>query len=101
MTHFELNGRTIHRDQGRLTLSDGTLAGADLVLGQAVKFLVDDVGIAKEEALRMASVYPMACLNGPAHHPILSIGSVANIVHLDSELNVQEVWQRGRATLSS
>lgn len=101
MTHFELNGRAIHRNQGRLTLSDGTLAGADLVLGKAVKFLVDQVGVAKEEALRMASIYPMACLSSTHHQPALSIGSVANIVHLDSELNVQEVWQRGRATLSS
>jgi N-acetylglucosamine-6-phosphate deacetylase len=35
LTEFTLNGRRILRDCGRLTLADGTLAGADLTLPQA------------------------------------------------------------------
>lgn len=99
ITHFELNGRSIHRDKGRLTLADGTLAGADLVLATAVKFLVDEVGVAKEEALRMAGVYPLSCLNNALPCPALATGAEANIVHLDSDLNVQQVWQQGETAL--
>ena len=39
MTQFTLNGRTILRHDGRLTLADGTLAGADLDMISAVRFM--------------------------------------------------------------
>ena len=39
MTSFTLNGRTIHRKDRRLTLADGTLAGADLDMISAVRFM--------------------------------------------------------------
>jgi len=41
---FELNGRVIHRSERRLTLDDGTLAGADLELTTAIRVLVEEVG---------------------------------------------------------
>jgi N-acetylglucosamine-6-phosphate deacetylase len=37
-----LNGRNVRRKDGRLTLPDGTLAGADLTLTQALKIIVQD-----------------------------------------------------------
>ncbi|MGB0968906.1 MAG: N-acetylglucosamine-6-phosphate deacetylase, partial [Halocynthiibacter sp.] len=57
-TEFTLNGRTILRRGGRLTLADGTLAGADLDLAQAIRTLVQDVGVALEQALAMATSIP-------------------------------------------
>ncbi|MDG1155073.1 MAG: N-acetylglucosamine-6-phosphate deacetylase, partial [Paracoccaceae bacterium] len=42
---FELNGRKILRKNGQLTLENGTLAGADLDLASAVRFMVHEVGI--------------------------------------------------------
>ena len=39
MKTFTLNGRTIYRKDGRLTLEDGTLAGADLDMISAVRFM--------------------------------------------------------------
>jgi N-acetylglucosamine-6-phosphate deacetylase len=39
MTSFTLNGRTIRRENGRLTLENGTLAGADLDMISAVRFM--------------------------------------------------------------
>jgi N-acetylglucosamine-6-phosphate deacetylase len=38
--HFELNGRTIYRRDGGLRLQDGTLAGADLTIDQAVRIAI-------------------------------------------------------------
>lgn len=55
---FELNGRTVRRSGGRLTLADGTLAGADLDLTRALKVLVGEVGLPLEKALRAATSIP-------------------------------------------
>lgn len=58
ITAFELNGRVITRADGRLTLGDGTLAGADLDLTRAVKVLVEDAGLPLARALRAATSVP-------------------------------------------
>ncbi|MEM7300666.1 MAG: N-acetylglucosamine-6-phosphate deacetylase [Pseudomonadota bacterium] len=93
---FELNGRTIHRDGGRLRLADGTLAGADLELSRAVRFMVNEVGISLEGALRMASVYPKRCLNNSSTDEGVVAGQAADVIHLDAEMNVTKVWQKGQ-----
>lgn len=58
LTGFTLNGRQIYRTDGKLTLADGTLAGADIDMFSSVRFLIDVIGLPLEEAARMASVYP-------------------------------------------
>ena len=58
LTDFTLNGRTIYRKDGRLTLADGTLAGADLDMISAVRFMCGLRGIDLQQALHMASRYP-------------------------------------------
>jgi len=58
MTSFTLNGRTIYRRDGSLRLADGTLAGADLDMISAVRFVHRAIGLDLAEALRMASAYP-------------------------------------------
>ena len=55
---FTLNGRRIGRANGRLTLADGTLAGADLDLTRALKVLTEDVGLSLGRALRAATSIP-------------------------------------------
>ena len=57
-THFFLDGRRIARQDGKLTLEDGTLAGADLDLTKAVRMMADEVGIDLAEALRAATTIP-------------------------------------------
>ncbi|KPD13934.1 N-acetylglucosamine-6-phosphate deacetylase [Phaeobacter sp. 11ANDIMAR09] len=55
---FKLEGRQILRQNGRLTLEDGTLAGADLDLTTALRVLVSQCGIPLEEALTAAVTVP-------------------------------------------
>lgn len=55
---FSLNGEAIYYDNGRLTTSNGTLAGSDLNMLAAVKNTVEKIGIDLDEAIRMASLYP-------------------------------------------
>src|SRR5690606_5665912 len=86
MTSFTLNGRTVHRRDGRLTLDDGTLAGADLDMISAVRFVHRRIGLDLGEALRMASTYPAEAI-GQAHRlGRLAKGMAANVVGLDDEL---------------
>ena len=66
LTSFTLNGRDIHRRDGRLTLADGTLAGADLDLVTAVRVLVQDVGLPLETALASATSIPAKIIGHPA-----------------------------------
>lgn len=58
ITEFRLGGRLIERREGRLTLEDGTLAGADLDLATAIRVLVENVGVPLEQALRAATSVP-------------------------------------------
>jgi N-acetylglucosamine-6-phosphate deacetylase len=62
---FTLNGRQILRHDGRLTLADGTLAGADLTLLDAIRFMVNDVGAPLDETLARVTTIPAQFLRTP------------------------------------
>ncbi len=96
MTSFRLNGRTIRREGGRLTLEDGTLAGADLDMISAVRFMHRTVGIELSEALRMASLYPAEAVGQAARLGRFVSGAAANIVALSANLDMRGVWIEGR-----
>jgi len=62
---FDLGGRAISRQDGRLALTDGTLAGADLTLQRAVEVMVQKVGVPVAQAIAMATVTPRQLLGLP------------------------------------
>ena len=95
LAEFTLNGCRILRRAGRLTLADGTLAGADLDMISAVRFMVETIGIAREEALRMASLYPAELIGRSNEIGRLAPGTRADFLHLDANLNILGVWQGG------
>lgn len=95
LTGFTLNGRQILRDGGRLTLADGTLAGADIALIDAVRY-VTGMGMPLEDALRMASVWPAAAMGDPSRGG-LQTGQRADFLTLDAKLVIGGVWIGGRA----
>ncbi len=97
VTTLTLNGRNVTRENGRLTLDDGTLAGADLDMMTALRFMVLEVGVELDEALRMAALYPAECIGLAPHYGCLKPGSKANIVHIDPTLALRQVWIEGRA----
>jgi N-acetylglucosamine-6-phosphate deacetylase len=94
MKSFTLNGRTIRRENGRLTLADGTLAGADLDMISAVRFMHREIGLELGEALRMASLYPADAM-GLARHGRLRAGSRADMVALSDNIEVRRAWIGG------
>ena len=63
----------------------------------AVKFMIDTVGLAADEALRMATSYPAACMRASGEAGNLKPGSPANFVHLSDTFNLEGVWVSGTA----
>ena len=92
---FTLNGREIRRSDGKLTLGDGTLAGADLEMAGALRILRDRVGWPLARSLAMATSIPARVLGLSDSAGHLVEGRVADIVHLDNDLRLSAVWQRG------
>ncbi|WP_367717960.1 N-acetylglucosamine-6-phosphate deacetylase [Nitratireductor sp. GISD-1A_MAKvit] len=94
---FTLNGRTIERRNGRLTLADGTLAGADIDMIGTLSYLHGTVQLPLEEALRMVGLYPAQAIGLDAAKGWLGAGSDADFVILDNDLNVVSTWIGGQA----
>ncbi|MEM7489832.1 MAG: N-acetylglucosamine-6-phosphate deacetylase [Pseudomonadota bacterium] len=82
---FELNGRLVSRADGRLTLADGTLAGADLDIPRAISVLVDDVGCSRAQAYAMATSIPAALLRGVPGLGHFVPGAPARAIHMDRD----------------
>lgn len=93
-SEFTLGGRKILRRNGRLMLEDGTLAGADLSLPQAVAVMVHKIGLPPERALAMATRAPAQVI-GRDDLGHLTAGARADLVHLSDTFEVQAVWQSG------
>lgn len=90
LTSFDLNNRQIFRNQGRLTLADGTLAGADIALIDAVRYL-HGLGLPLEQVLSLASGAPAAALGiGDRGH--LCAGARADFISLTPEITCAGTW---------
>lgn len=101
MTRFRLNGTDVIRKDGALRLPDGTLAGADLTMIDAIRFMHQTVGTSLDETLRMASLYPAQAIGRSGRLGHLGQGAEASLVHLTSELEVREVWIQGTRAAQS
>jgi N-acetylglucosamine-6-phosphate deacetylase len=95
LTEMTLNGRKITRADGALRLADGTLAGADLDMIDAVTFMNRKIGVPLEEVLRMASLYPAEALGIEETYGHLRPGALASFVHLSGDMDVQSTWISG------
>lgn len=93
MTGFTLSAREIRRAGGRLTLADGTLAGADISLPQSLAHL-RSLGVPLARALAMASRIP-ADLIGATERGRLVPGARGDLVLLGPEMGLRAVWLAG------
>jgi N-acetylglucosamine-6-phosphate deacetylase len=95
LTSFALHGRTILRENGRLTTEDGTLAGSDLDMASAVRNTVRELGVELPTALRMASLAPAEFLRLDGELGRIAPGYRADLVLLDDDLQVRSTWIGG------
>ncbi|WP_071799390.1 N-acetylglucosamine-6-phosphate deacetylase [Natronohydrobacter thiooxidans] len=90
---FTLNGRRILRRQNRLTLEDGTLAGADISLPQSVRHLVG-LGVDTTRALAMASRIPADIIHAQDRGR-MTPGARADFVVLTPDLELTATCRSG------
>jgi N-acetylglucosamine-6-phosphate deacetylase len=95
LTTINLNGRKIFRQNGKLTLADGTLAGADLDMATAIRVMVEQVGVSIEQALAMATRIPAQAVGLDQSLGVISAGRKADFVHLSRDFRVKGVYQNG------
>ena len=94
--HFFLNDRLITRSQGKLILEDGTLAGADIHLSDAVRYMVNEVGILQDDAIRMASLIPAKVLGVESEIGCLVPDARADFLWMKNDLEIEKVWLGGK-----
>lgn len=95
LTQFTLNGRDIYRADGRLTLADGTLAGADIALIDAVRYVHLTLGLPLEVALNLAAFAPAQAM-GIADRGHLQAGARADFFSLTPEITAAGTWISGQ-----
>jgi N-acetylglucosamine-6-phosphate deacetylase len=80
---------------GKCHYEDGTIAGAAITMIEGVQNLINHVGVSREEALRMASLYPAKALKIDDHYGVIAKGYKANITLLTPNNEVHSVYQMG------
>ncbi|PVB60598.1 N-acetylglucosamine-6-phosphate deacetylase [Labrenzia sp. 011] len=95
LARFTLNGREIRREANRLTLADGTLAGAHLDLTTAIRNLVELCGTPLETALAMATSVPAHIIGKDGTIGTLAPGARCDMVMLSGDLKLVSVFQAG------
>lgn len=80
----------------RYTLPDGTLSGSALTMIKAVNNCVDHVGMAFEEALCMASLYPARVAKLDQQLGKIEKGYKADLVCLSKQREVKTVFRDGK-----
>ena len=92
---YQLGRHTVHKCLGGVRLADGTLAGSVLTMDQALRNLVQTLGLSLADASRRVSTFAADHLRLPERGR-LTPGSWADWVELDADLQVQRVVVEGR-----
>jgi N-acetylglucosamine-6-phosphate deacetylase len=84
----------VKRINNRLQLEDGTLAGSNLTMDEAVRYCTTKLSVPLANALQMSSRNPARFL-GRSDLGVIMPGALASFVHLDDQLNVLKTWVEG------
>ena len=84
---FEFGGRKVIVRDGAARLADGTISGSVISMAEAVKTIVEKVGLSLNEAVKMASANPAGIL-GLNSKGVLMPGKDADVVVLDRNFRV-------------
>lgn len=80
---------------GKFVMPDGTLSGSNLTMLDAVKNCVSHCDMDLNTAIKMATEYPAKLIGTENLIGTLNVGAEANLVVLDKELNLKDVYFRG------
>lgn len=92
---FMLQGHRVDVVDGVCVNEDGTLAGSDLDMAQAVRNAETMLGVSQAQALNMAGHHPACFLRLEESHGRIAAGWSADLVALDSNGRTLATWIRG------
>jgi len=98
---FSFGGLTARVVGGVARLSDGTIAGSVVTMDQALRNLVEQVGVALEDAVAMLTANPARVAGVAARKGQLRPGYDADLVVLDRDLRVHATICRGRVAFAT
>ena len=97
---FIFAGKTIYYRDGLCVDENGTLSGSALTMIEAVRNSVEHLGIALDEALRMATLYPARAIGVEKQLGSLQRGKVANLTVFTRDFNILKTYVNGNEVFS-
>lgn len=93
---YDLGGLAVNVNAGVATLAEGnSLAGSTLTMIEALRFVVEKVGLTVPEASVMASGNPARQLRLFEQTGSLAVGKQADVLLVSSGLKLERVWAKG------
>ncbi|MBS0848610.1 N-acetylglucosamine-6-phosphate deacetylase [Citrobacter sp. JGM124] len=97
---FIFAGKTIYYRNGLCVDENGTLSGSALTMIEGVSNLVEHVGIALDEALRMATLYPARAIGVDKQLGTLEEGKVANLTVFTHDYKIIKTIVNGNEVIT-
>ncbi|WJV55189.1 N-acetylglucosamine-6-phosphate deacetylase [Pectobacteriaceae bacterium CE90] len=98
---FIFAGKTIYYRDGICVDENGTLSGSALTMIKAVQNCVDQAGIALDEALRMATLYPARAIGEDGRLGSIECGKVANLTVFTRDYHIVNTFVNGEEVLTT
>ncbi|MEW7001808.1 N-acetylglucosamine-6-phosphate deacetylase [Serratia ureilytica] len=92
---FIFAGKTIYYRDGLCVDENGTLSGSALTMIEAVQNSVEHIGIALDEALRMATLYPARAIGVEHRLGTIEAGKVANLTAFTRDFKITKTLVNG------
>ncbi|NVN81681.1 MULTISPECIES: N-acetylglucosamine-6-phosphate deacetylase [unclassified Vibrio] len=96
MEYFIFVGKKVYYRDGKCVDENGTLGGSALTMIEAVQNTVEHAGIALDEALRMATLYPATAIGVESKLGRIKKGMIANLAVFDRDFNVKATVVNGQ-----
>lgn len=100
ISEFIFAGKTIYYRDGLCVDENGTLSGSALTMIEAVQNSVEHAGIALDEALRMASLYPARAMGVERQLGSIEAGKIANLTVFTRDFKIIKTFVNGDDVLS-
>jgi N-acetylglucosamine-6-phosphate deacetylase len=94
---FQMYGETIYEKDGCLVNAEGRLAGSAIGMIDAVRLNTQWVGVALEESLRMASLYPAQYMQVDNYLGRIATNYRADLVRFTDDFRVTHTWIAGES----
>ncbi|MEH6398585.1 MULTISPECIES: N-acetylglucosamine-6-phosphate deacetylase [Pantoea] len=100
ISEFIFAGKTIYYRDGLCVDENGTLSGSALTMIEAVQNSVEHAGIALDEALRMATLYPARAMGVERQSGSIEAGKIANLTVFTRDFKIIKTFVNGDDVLS-